>query len=134
MNKRPEKTSEVIERLLAETPPGEKIYVSKTMHIAALIINILKAKGISQREFSEMINVEESLVSRWLSGTHNFTIKTISNIESTLGESILILAFPQKEMFYQRSIQNPYPTVSLSNTAYEKGFTECYNHFIQPQH
>jgi hypothetical protein len=32
-----------------------------------------------------------------------------------------------KELFYQKQVMNPYPTVSPSYTAYEKGFIEGWN-------
>jgi len=38
-----------------------------------------------------------------------------------------------KEMIYQRSIQNPYPSDSPTNTAYDKGFTECWQTFSKAE-
>ena len=42
-----------------------------------------------------MLNKKESEISKWLSGTHNFEIKTIAKIESVLEENII-----QVPMFY----------------------------------
>ena len=36
-----------------------------------------------------MIGHTEAEVSRWLSGTHNFTLSTLANISVTLGVDIL---------------------------------------------
>jgi predicted metal-binding protein len=40
-----------------------------------------------------------SEVGKWLSGTHNFTIKTMAKIEHTLGEELILI---KKEYKYER--------------------------------
>lgn len=37
------------------------------------------------------------------------------------------VAQKNKELFYQKQVMNPYPTGSISYTAYEKGFIDGYN-------
>ena len=39
-----------------------------------------------------MLGKKESEISKWMRGTHNFTIDTISSIESVLGYPILQVA------------------------------------------
>lgn len=39
-----------------------------------------------------MLNKNESEISKWMRGTHNFTIETISSIENVLGTPILQVA------------------------------------------
>lgn len=46
---------------------------------------------MTQKEFAKKMNKTEVEVSRWLSGTHNFTLKTIAKITAVLGESIVII-------------------------------------------
>ena len=53
------------------------------------IADALKAKGISQKKFSEMTGRSESEVSEWLSGDRNFTIDTLSDIKKYLGIDLL---------------------------------------------
>lgn len=38
-----------------------------------------------------------------------------------------------KDMVYQRSIRNPYSSDSVAYTAYEKGFTECWETFSKAE-
>jgi transcriptional regulator with XRE-family HTH domain len=59
--------------------------------IADKIDAIIKKKGMTQKEFAKKMNKTEVEVSRWLSGTHNFTLKTIAKITAVLGESIVII-------------------------------------------
>lgn len=59
------------------------------MLVANKIVDALKAKGISQKKFSEMTGRSESEVSEWLSGDRNFTIDTLSDIKKYLGIDLL---------------------------------------------
>ena len=59
------------------------------MLVANKISDALKAKGISQKKFSEMTGRSESEVSEWLSGDRNFTIDTLSDIKKYLGIDLL---------------------------------------------
>ena len=55
------------------------------MLVANKIADALKAKGISQKKFSEMTGRSESEVSEWLSGDRN----TLSDIKKYLGIDLL---------------------------------------------
>ncbi len=53
------------------------------------IHSILQERGLKQKDLAEMLGKKESEISKWMRGTHNFTIDTISSIESVLGQPIL---------------------------------------------
>lgn len=59
------------------------------MLIAARIDETLKELFISQKEFAQIMGKTESEISDWLSGTRNFTVDTISEIETKLGIKFL---------------------------------------------
>ncbi len=59
------------------------------MLVANRIADALKAKGISQKKFSEITGRSESEISEWLSGDRNFTIDTLSDIKKYLGIDLL---------------------------------------------
>lgn len=69
-------------------PEIEK-FVNKSVEISDRIEEILKKKNISQRELADKLGKSESEISKWLSGTHNFTIKSIAKIESVLEDEIV---------------------------------------------
>ena len=46
-------------------------------------------KGMTQKEFAKRIGKTETEVCRWLSGTHNLTLATISKISVALGVNII---------------------------------------------
>lgn len=70
------------------SPEYEK-FVNRSVEISDRIEEILKRKKISQREFAEKRGKSESEVSKWLCGTHNFTIKSLAKIESVLNEDVI---------------------------------------------
>lgn len=59
--------------------------------IAYRIEEILKRKGWSQADFARASGKKEAEISKWMSGQHNFTIRTIASIEKILGEKILYI-------------------------------------------
>lgn len=63
--------------------------VKHNLAIASKVASILKEKGMGKSEFAKKMGKSPSEVSKWLSGTHNFTIRTIAKIEHTLGEDLI---------------------------------------------
>ncbi len=85
------KTSDIFKEEIAKVPIELKLELDLSFAIADKIDAILKTKGMTQKEFAKKMNKTEAEVSRWLSGTHNFTLKTIAKITNILGESIVII-------------------------------------------
>lgn len=50
---------------------------------------VLEQRGLRQKDLASMLDKNESEISKWMRGTHNFTIDTIAQIEKALGEPIL---------------------------------------------
>lgn len=50
---------------------------------------ILKERGLSQKDFAKKMKKSEAEVSRWLGGTHNFTLRTIAKISEALNVNII---------------------------------------------
>lgn len=65
------------------------IFVDHSMAIPKQIDMILKNQGKNHSYLANILGKSESEISKWMCGTHNFTLKTISKIEDKLGESII---------------------------------------------
>lgn len=81
--------SDIINELF-NTP--ESVEYKKTeikMEIAARIDKAIKKKGMKQKDFAKAMDRTEAEVSKWLSGTHNFTIGTLIEINEVLGTRII---------------------------------------------
>lgn len=78
-------------------PEYEK-YVNWSVEISDRIEVILEKKKITQREFAASLGKSESEISKWLSGTHNFTLKSLAKIETILNEEILKICKEKKDI------------------------------------
>ena len=70
---------------LAAIPAEQKAEFDLSFGIAERISEILKAKGLTQKDFARLLNKQDSEISKWLTGRHNFTTQTIARIETALG-------------------------------------------------
>ena len=84
------KNKALFEDIIGQTPADVTKFVDKSMDVADQIVAILKAKGWSQKKLADALGKKESEVSKWLTGTHNFTLRSITKMEAILGEDIII--------------------------------------------
>ena len=107
----------IIEDFLNEygRPEIEKL-VEKNMAIANKIYEMLEERGLKAADLSRMLNKKPSEISKWLTGTHTFTTKTITKIETILGEDIIHIE-AQKEYVYLKVFVNQ--EEELEETAFE---------------
>ncbi len=79
----------IFAEMLAAVPEKTRRESERSFAIAGRINEILRRKGWSQADFAKAAGKKESEISKWMSGTHNFTIRTISFIETVLGEDVI---------------------------------------------
>jgi len=63
--------------------------IDLSFQIVDRIHEILTEKGLRQKDLARMLGKTEAEISKWMRGTHNFTIDTLISIENALGEPIL---------------------------------------------
>ncbi|KAB1068271.1 helix-turn-helix transcriptional regulator [Tamlana haliotis] len=73
--------------------------VEKNLALTEKINSILKERGIKKGEFAKMLGKKPSEVSKWLSGAHNLTLKSINKMEFVLGVDLINIE-PIKEIEY----------------------------------
>ena len=81
--------AKLFDQIVAETPPELKKQLDMSFAIADKLDATLKERGMTQKEFAHMIGHTQAEVSRWLSGTHNFTLATLAKISVALGVDLL---------------------------------------------
>ena len=74
---------------LAAIPEERKAEFDLSFAIATRIDEVLKRKGMTQRELAWRLGKRESEISKWLTGRHNFTTNTIARISLALGAPII---------------------------------------------
>lgn len=81
--------SALLDEFVALENPELTAIVEKKMLLAAKIYEALQVQKISNRAFAERLTISPSLVTKWLSGQHNFTVDTLVKIERILGIELL---------------------------------------------
>lgn len=76
---------------LSKIPSVVKAQFDLNYGIADKIDNILREQHLTQRDLARMTGKRESEVSKWLTGRHNFTLKTIALISTALGQPIITI-------------------------------------------
>ncbi len=83
--------SVILDDFIALDNPELTAIVEKKMRLAAKIYDAMQAQKISNKVFAESLHVSPSLVTKWLSGQHNFTVDTLVRIEQILSIELINL-------------------------------------------
>ena len=60
-----------------------------SFQIVDRIHEILVQRNLRQKDLAEMLGKSEAEISKWMRGTHNFTIDTVVSIEEALQAPVL---------------------------------------------
>lgn len=74
---------------LKAVPEDIKKQVDWSMSVSDAIARTLSERGMSQKDFARLMGKTETEVSRWLGGTHNFTLSTLAKISVALGTDLV---------------------------------------------
>jgi transcriptional regulator with XRE-family HTH domain len=81
--------SKIFQEILDETPKEVEIFVRLYADLVLRINKILREKGYTQKSLAEKLEKRPSEIHKWLSGDHNFTLRSIAKLEAELGEILL---------------------------------------------
>lgn len=84
MTRAAKRNSDILQKIRDQRNPAAFKKTRHKMWLAAAIAEGIKNKGWSKSEFAKMMGQEPSVVSRWLSGVHNFTVDALHDIEDML--------------------------------------------------
>ena len=87
--KQDSKGRELLRQVIDETPDDLKKQLCYSDAIAIRLDGMLKQRNMLQRDLARRTGKTEAEVSRWLSGTHNFMLRTLAKISSVLGEDVI---------------------------------------------
>jgi len=85
------RNSKILSELRKKRDNREYERTRTSMLLAASISKAIKSKGLTKSEFAEKMGKNPSVVTKWLSGVHNFTSDTLTDIQQVLGISLLNL-------------------------------------------
>lgn len=81
--------SEVLEERRKRVNLEVRETVALSFSIVDRIHEILEEKGLKQKDLALRLGKSEAEISKWMRGTHNFTIDTLVSIEDALDAPIL---------------------------------------------
>lgn len=85
-----ERKSTLSKKIMASTSPVVFKRIETRMLVAKILHDYLSTWKISQQELACRMGKQPSEVSKWLSGNHNFTIDTLSDIGYYLNTDFII--------------------------------------------
>jgi len=84
-----QKKNSRLEERRKKIPKDIDLFVRDSFDIVDRIHQILVSQGKEQKDLARALRKKESEISKWMTGTHNFTIKTLAKISTVLGEPVI---------------------------------------------
>ena len=81
-----------INESLANIENDSERFIDKSFEIANLIMQYMKENDWYQKDLAEKMGKSEPEISKLLSGTHNYTLRTLSKIEAVFNKDLVIVA------------------------------------------
>ncbi|MBQ1886391.1 MAG: helix-turn-helix transcriptional regulator [Bacteroidales bacterium] len=77
------------EQIVNTIPSDIKLEVELEFAISNRLFSLLNNRGLSKIELAKSLGKRPSEVTKWLSGQHNFTLRTISMLSAFFGEPLI---------------------------------------------
>ncbi|MBK9981727.1 MAG: helix-turn-helix domain-containing protein [Saprospiraceae bacterium] len=91
-------TSPLLEEIMSRITPLEMEQTHNRMLIAARMDDCMKDIGLSKIDLARKLNKQPSEITKWLSGTHNFTMETLTDIAFALNVNVRDLLLTNEDL------------------------------------
>jgi len=81
--------SDKFNMMVAGVPQVVMTEVDLSFAIADEIYALMQERGLTKKQFAEALGKKPSEVTKWLSGQHNFTIRTLAMLSSFFGVQLI---------------------------------------------
>lgn len=115
---------EMLKQIRERTTPEQSKYVDNNMEIVDYIYDLLAEMKMKPVDLARVLEKKPAEISKWLSGTHNLTLQSITKIEVALGKDI-IMTPAQAKAKYEKIKYVPLAVTAKVNKQSE---------FISPQY
>ena len=126
------KKKSALDELLSEITAEEQSRIDSKMLLAAKFADAMKKKGCNKTMLMEAMGKRNpSEITRWLSGTHNFTADTLEKLQHKLGVKLLNVELEDnyaiEEQKYYTSIETDKSSSWASfSSIFEQEYPLCY--------
>lgn len=85
-------TNTSFRQMVAAVPAEIKREIDLEFAISNRIYELMTKRGLSKVEFAQALGKRPSEITKWLSGQHNFTLRTISLLSVFFGEDLIAVS------------------------------------------
>jgi transcriptional regulator with XRE-family HTH domain len=118
MNKIKPAPDNILESILSEINPELEERVEFRMRLAEKIDKARIKKGLSKKQLAEKLSKRPSEISKWLSGTHNFTSDTLYEIQHLLDIVLIDVEDNRNEQVWYFTTEVIQSGLEISNYPY----------------
>lgn len=87
--------SNKFQQMMDSVPRNIQAEIDLSFAISNEIYNLMQERGLRKKQFADALGKKPSEVTKWLSGQHNFTIRTLAMLSTFFGQP-LIQTCPRK--------------------------------------
>ncbi len=91
-------------QILEETPAETRQFVKRYGELVVRIYELLEEKGWTQKDLAAKLDKSPSEISKWLSGEHNLTLRTLTKLEVELGEDLIQIPKTRKFQVHSKKV------------------------------
>lgn len=77
------------QQMLANVPQDIVTEIDLSFAIATEIEHLMQERGLTKKQFADALGKKPSEVTKWLSGQHNFTIRTLAMLSNFFNTPII---------------------------------------------
>jgi transcriptional regulator with XRE-family HTH domain len=108
-------------------PEDIERFVDKNLDISRQVYALLEEKRWSQKDLARAMGKKEAEISKWLSGSHNLTLRSIARMEAALDADIILTPLKAEQKY--QTTKYAYVTLRVHAQSNElipeqKGFTQ----------
>ena len=91
--------NDMLKQIRERTTPDQERFVDENMAIVDYIHQLLDEKKMKPVDLARKLEKTPAEISKWLSGTHNLTLQSITKIETALDEDIIMTPVQAKSKY-----------------------------------
>ena len=81
--------SNKFQQMVTEVPQDVQTEIDLSFDIANEIYALMQERGLSKKQFADALGKKPSEIAKWLSGQHNFTIRTLARLSTFFDKPLI---------------------------------------------
>lgn len=94
--------SKVAQRIMDRTSEDVKIHSRWMAKLAMLIHDTMVSNGTTQKKLAENMSKKPSEINKWVSGEHNFTLRSLAKLQAELGVTLIEIPTEKKKDSFKK--------------------------------